>query len=293
MIRSLLFIIIYSCVFTNLIAQDDLLSELEEDLGGEKQYTIATFKGTRLINGHTVKTREKGELEFLISHRFGAINTGAYEFFGLDDSYMHLTLDYGVTDRLNVGLGRSSLDKTYDSFVKYKLLRQVNSGNGSPVTVTALINTSVKTSTDAFVLPNWTTVNRMAYASSILIARKFSSSFSMQLMPVWVHKNRVASPDVNNTYALGTGFRVMLTSSISLNGEYYFRLNAPDFPDSPRYNSMALGVDIETGGHVFQLQLTNSRGMIERAFITETTGSVGAGDINIGFNISRTFQLKH
>ena len=287
MIKYLPFLILI--VFsTALFAQDDLLGELEGELAQEKTYTFATFKGSRLINGHTVKTRKKGELEFLISHRFGRINSGLFELFGLDNSFIHLTLDYGITDRLNVGIGRSSVDKTYDSFLKYNLVRQAE--NGLPVTVTALVNTSLRTFPRLADDPGWTGVNRIAYASSLLIARKFNSELSMQIMPVWVHKNRVVAPEINNQAALGVGFRYMLSESISLNGEYYLRINAPDFVDAPRYNPLAIGVDIETGGHVFQLQLTNSRGMIERAFVTETDGNFFSGDIHFGFNISRTFQ---
>lgn len=286
--KCLLFFVLLS---VNLFAQDDLLDELEGEMGEEKQYAVATFKGTRMNNGHTVKSLKKGELEFLISHRFGRVNSGFNELFGLDNSYIHLSFDYGITDNLTVGMGRSSVDKTYDSFIKYKVLRQAKAG--SPVTVTALVNTSVKTFPSFADAPDWTFANRVAYGNSLLIARKFNSKFSLQVMPVWVHKNRVVSPDINNTYALGTAFRFMVTHSVSINGEYYHRMNAPEFPDAPRYNPIALGVDIETGGHVFQLQLTNTRGMFERAFITETDGDFFGGDIHFGFNISRTFQVKH
>lgn len=271
-------------------AQDDLLAELEEEMTEETSYTIATFKGTRLMNGHTIKTRKKGELEFIIQHRFGTLNSGAYELFGLDIATMKFSLDYGISDRLNIGIGRSSADKMYDGFLKYKLLQQSTGEKVMPVTVTGLLTTSLVTVPKLSENPDITFTNRLAYGYSLLISRKFSPSFSFQFMPVFLHKNRVQEPEENNHLGLGTGFRLKLNESLTFNGEYYLRLNQTDIPD--RYNSVAIGFDIETGGHVFQLHLTNSKGMIDRTFLSETAGDIGAGDIYFGFNISRTFQVS-
>lgn len=274
----------------SLYAQDDLLAELEDDLPEEPEYTFATFKATRLINGHSIKTKKQGELDFIIQHRFGTLNSGLYEFFGLDLATMKIGLDYGLTDWLNIGVGRSSADKMYDAFLKAKLLRQSSGKKVMPFTVTALATSSIATVPRLSDNPDLTLVNRLAFGGSLLIARKFGQGFSMQLMPVFIHKNRVTAPESNNHYGLGTGFRVKLTESLNLMGEYYYRINQTDLPG--RYNSAAIGFDIETGGHVFQLQVTNSKGMIDRVFLTETEGDLSAGDIYFGFNISRAFQLK-
>jgi hypothetical protein len=275
----------------SLFAQDDLLKELEQQDSKKTDYVDATFKASRLVNGQSVETRHEGELELIFSHRFGAINQGAYELFGLDQAYIRLGAEYGISDRLSLGMGRTSVDKTYDGYLRYKILQQKMNG-GMPVTVTAYGNAAIKTSPkkeDAGY--DITTKDRMAYVAQVLIARKFTPAFSLQLMPSFVHKNRVdQSQEVNDTWAMGIGGRLKVSRSVSLNAEYYYRFNVPS--NSPYYNAIAFGIDIETGGHVFQLVLTNSLGMTERHMITETQGNFFDGDIHMGFNITRAFQLK-
>lgn len=274
---------------TTLYGQDDLLKELEESAPEENVYTLSTFKGTRLVNGQTIETKGNGELEFIFAHRFGAINSGIYELFGLDQAFVRLGLEYGITDRLGVGMGRNSVDKTIDSYLRYKALRQ---SERVPITITAFGNAAVQTSPkkeDATF--DITLQDRMSYTGQILIARKFSSMLSLQIMPTMVHKNTVdQSIENNDQFALGLGGRLKVSRSVSLTSEYYYRFNVPD--QNPYYNSLGFGIDIETGGHVFQLVMTNSRGLTERAFITETTGEFFDGDIHLGFNVTRTFQIK-
>lgn len=271
--------------------QDELLKELEQSEKPEKEYVTATFKASRLVNGQSVETRHKRELEFIFAHRFGRVNDGIYELFGLDQAYVRIGLEYGVTDRFSAGFGRNSVDKTIDSYVRYKLLRQV-AGGGLPVSITAFGNAAVKTSPkkeDAGY--DITLQDRMSYTAQLLIARKFTSSLSLQLMPSYVHKNQVDQAiEKNDQFALGIGGRLKVSRSISLNSEYYYRFDVPE--GNPYFNSLGFGVDIETGGHVFQLVLTNTRGLTERAFITETTGDFFDGDIHLGFNVTRTFQFK-
>lgn len=273
------------------ICQDDLLKELEKGEKPEKEYVTATFKGSRLVNGQSVETRHKRELEFIFAHRFGRINDGIYELFGLDQAYVRIGLEYGITDRISAGFGRNSVDKTMDTYMRYKLLRQTVGGK-MPVSVTAFGNAAVKTSPkeeDAGY--DITLQDRMSYTAQLLIARKFTPALSLQLMPSFVHKNQVdQSIEKNDQFALGVGGRIKVSKSVSLNSEYYYRFDVPE--GNPYYNSLGFGVDIETGGHVFQLVLTNTRGLTERAFITETEGDFFSGDIHLGFNVTRTFQFK-
>ncbi len=275
-----------------VVAQDDLLKELEQSQKSEIEYATATFKGTRLVNGQTIETKGKGALEFIFAHRFGPMNGGLYELFGLDQAYVRLGLEYGLTDRLGVGTGRNSVDKTIDTYLRYKLLRQSTGAVNMPVTITVFGNAAVKTSPkkeDATF--DITLEDRMSYTGQLLIARKFSSKLSLQLMPSFVHKNTVDKTiEDNDLFALGMGGRIKVSRSIALTSEYYYRFNVGD--NNPYYNSLGFGIDIETGGHVFQLVMTNSRGLTERAFIGETTGQFFDGDIHLGFNVTRTFQLK-
>jgi len=279
-------------VFSFLAAfSQDLLNMLDEEIEKDKKpdYVAATFKATRLSNGHSVETLGAGVLDVRISHRFGYINTGIEELFGLDQATTRLALEYGINNRLMVGLGRSSYQKEVDVFAKYKVIRQAT--NGSPVTVTAFSSAMVNTATYS----DPTRVNyfssRMSFAFQGLVARKFSESFSLQLMPSMVHYNLAPAPNVhNNVYAMGVGGRLKLSKRISMNAEYYYQIPSTQYEGTT--NSLALGFDIETGGHVFQLYFTNSTGINERAFITETTGDFFKGDIRFGFHISRVFSLK-
>lgn len=269
-------------------AQDSLMQILEQKTGYKVIATEAIFKGTRIINGHSVETRGRGVLDVLIGHRFGRINSGAYNFFGLDQSDIRIGADYGVTDRLNIGIGRSSFEKTYDGFIKYKWLKQQKGTAGIPVTVTAFSGIAIKTlKSDASELDF---TSRLTYAFQLLVARKFSPGISFQLTPTLVHKNRVVSESIDHdTFAMGVGGRIKLTKRVSLNLEYFYRFN--ESPADIFYDAVAIGFDIETGGHIFQLHFTNTRSMIEKGFVTETEGDFFDGDIHFGFNISRTFQL--
>jgi hypothetical protein len=271
-----------------LMAQEDLLELAGKEAGEQSDYTEMTFKGTRLINGHSIETRKKGVLDVIISHRFGRLNSGAYELFGLDESNVRLGADYGITDRLNIGVGRNSFEKTYDGFVKYKILRQ--RPESTPVSIAGFASAALKTLKTGDPAGEPDVNARLTYAYQVIIARKFTPSFSFQVSPTIVHRNSVLEElDPNDIYALGAGGRLKLNKRISLNAEYYYQFNTVE--NSPMMNSVAIGFDIETGGHVFQLHFTNSRAMNEKGFITETTGDFFDGDVHFGFNISRTFQL--
>lgn len=268
--------------------EDNLLDLVEQESADNTGFVEQTFKGTRLINGQSIETRKRGVLDVLISHRFGRLNSGAYEFFGLDESNVRLGVDYGLTDRFNIGVGRNSFEKTFDGFLKYKLLRQQH--GSTPVSVVGFASTALKTlkTGDPSGEPDLSA--RMTYAYQLIVARKFSPAFSFQISPTLVHRNSVIEEqDPNDIYALGAGGRLKLTKRISLNAEYYYQFNTIE--NSPMKNAVAIGFDIETGGHVFQLHFTNARAMIEKGFITETTGDFFDGDVHFGFNISRTFQL--
>ncbi len=274
---------------TGVIAQD-LLDILEEEAPKEIAYTSATFKGTRILNGHSIETRKKQTLEFMISHRFGRVNQGLEELFGLDQSNIRFAFEYGVTDNLMIALGRSSFDKTYDSFLKYKILKQQTGTKGFPISVALFASAAYRTLKDFDPENALSASQKLSYTTQILIARKFSQNFSLQLTPTFIHKNSVqTAQDPHDQFAIGVGGRVKLTKRMSINGEYYYTLNP--LVSIPATNSVAFGIDIETGGHVFQLILSNSITMIEKSFISESTDNFFDGDIHLGFNISRAFQM--
>ncbi len=290
-ISPLLFFCLIGAPFVS-VAQDDLLGELEKKAADRSLPVAATFKSTRIINGHSVETMKRNHLDFRISHRFGRLNSGAYELFGLDQAEIRLGFEYGITDNLMVGIGRSSTQKAYDFFGKYKLLKQTTGGTRQvPVSVTLFGSTVARTQRSFVPGDVWTAQEKLSYTGQILIARKFSERLSLQLSPTYLYRNRPElDGDQQVLLALGIGGRLKVSRRVSINGEYFYAFREND--NLPYYNSLAVGVDIETGGHVFQLHFTNSLGMIEKQFIGETTGSWGKGDIHYGFNISRTFSLN-
>lgn len=293
--KKLLLCILIFVPLTAAFAQDDLMKELEQTQKSDIDYAFQTFKGTRLVNGHSIETKGKGSLEFIFAHRFGDISDGIKEMFGLDQAWVRLGLDYGITDNLSVSIGRNSRDKTMDGYLKYKLIRQSKGTRNFPFTITALTGAGYKLSLD---LSNGIErIDRLSYNTQLFIARKFSTNFSLQLMPTYIHRNAVVQAnEKNDLIALGFGGRIKLTRSVAITTEYYYRLDPPDndnfIEEEKRYNALGFGIDIETGGHVFQLVLTNTTGLTERSFIGETTGDFFAGNIHLGFNVTRTFQLK-
>ncbi|MBL8000374.1 MAG: hypothetical protein JNL05_00310 [Flavobacteriales bacterium] len=279
---------------------DDLLSLLGED--STVEYTTASFKATRVINGNSIENTAHGVLDFRISHRFGYLSAGNEEFWGLDQAFIRLGLDYGVTERLMVGLGRSSYNKTVDGFFKYKILRQCDQGCSTPLTLSFAAGMDITTLADDK-LPWYQEgrelymSQRMGYYFQLIAGRKFNERFTLQLMPGLVHNNMVrTAEDAHDVINIGGAGRYKITKRMAINGEYFYvlpdQLPEPVSPGDPEFhNSFSVGLDIETGGHVFQLHCTNSFPMFERGFITQTTGDWLDGDISFGFNISRVFTV--
>lgn len=295
--RNTLLVYIFLCFALQKTAAQDstLLNLLNDSLSqnGTPNYVTATFKATRLVNLQTIESPASGNLNFVIQHRFGQLNSGAYNFFGLDNATLRLGFDYGITDRLAVGVGRSSYQKTFDGYFKYKLILQRNGTGRIPVTVSIL--GSISNYTLQFPdKPFLNTKYRTAYLSQLLIARKFNRNFSVQLTPTYIHYNLVATTqDKNDVFALVGGTRLKITKRMSIEAEYNY-LPSNQVVSIPIHNSFSLGWGIETGGHVFQLIFTNSQSMVASQYITQTPGSWGNGDLYFGFNLSRIFTLtKH
>jgi len=288
---------------TPLLGQNDLLTMLNQEDAKKITYTQATFKGSRFINGQTVETIAKKHINFWISHRFGALNSGFMDnFLGLDEAKIRLGLEYGLSDVWLLGMGRSTIEKTYDFYSKYKVLKQ---SNQMPVTLTVYGSLATNTMPTGYILPSGNimryenNLQRQTYMGQILIARKFTDKLSLQIMPTVLHNNKVESIYFDNDlYSLGFGGRYKLTNRLSLSAEYYKNIvDTENFLKTsgtayPYQDSFSIGFDIETGGHVFQLHFTNSKGMIEKHFISQTTGTWANTDIFYGFNLARTFSLE-
>ncbi|MBK9982617.1 MAG: hypothetical protein IPP15_09345 [Saprospiraceae bacterium] len=277
-------------------ADGQVIAQKEQDLlsllGREEttEYAAASFKTDHVINLHSLENTAAGVLDIKISHRFGFLSEGLYQLFGLDQATIRIGADYGITDRLSIGVGRSSYEKSYDGFIKYKILRQSTGLRTMPITIAVLGTTCIETLHWAHPERNNLFSSRMYHVAQLIIGRKFSNGFSLQISPTLVHRNLVeTASEKNDVLACGFAGRIKLNKRLSLNAEYIYLL--PDQVAAGVHNSLSLGFDIETGGHVFQLHFTNSTSMIERGFIAETVGDWGKGDIHLGFNISRVFTI--
>ena len=280
-------LLLLAFISTKAFAQDttDLMKQLGEDQP-QKELVYASFKSSRVIMSQSVEMLRAGVLDFRILHRFGKVNGGFYEFFGLDGpATVRLGLDYGLTNNFSIGIGRSAYKKELDGFLKFRPLQQSTGPNASPVSIVAVAGLTYAADT---VTKRAHTADRFANYWQVLIGRKFSEAVTFQIMPTLLHRNFVLQGEHNDLFAEGIGGHVKLSRRISLNVDYYYVFNR-----SPGMrNPLSIGFDIETGGHVFQLHFTNAMGINERSFLSETADNWGDGDIQFGFNISRSFQIK-
>lgn len=274
-------------------SQTDTTSDLLSLLGEEDPiiYSTATFKSTRVINGQSIENVAGGVMDFRISHRFGTLNSGIHKFYGLDMASMRLALEYGITDNWMVGIGRSNVNEEVDGFTKIKILKQVESGpKKMPISLSYFGSMVMRGTAWADPTRDNFFTSRLFFCNQLLLAKKVDDKLSLQLTPTHVHRNLVATSDIpHDVFAIGIGGRYKLSRRVAFNAEY-FKLTKDNIPGAT--NSLSLGVDLETGGHVFQLHLTNGSSMNEKGFITETTGNWNKGDIQFGFNISRVFTVK-
>ncbi len=272
----------------NAFAQDDLMNLIEEKDNIVRPVT-GTFKGTRIINGHSVETRGKGTLVALFMHRFGTLNSGAYNLWGLDEAWIKLGLEYAITDDLMVAAGRSSFEKTFDGHIKYRFLKQKK--NGFPFTTTGFAAIAINSLKPADPEQEVKFSSRVSYTYQVFVARKFTPNLSLQLAPTLVHHNLVKTRNENNDiFAIGFAGRYLITRRMGVTVEYYLQINN-NTPEE-NYDSFGVGLELETGGHVFQLVFTNSNASVEKSFITQTQDNFFDGDIRFGFNITRAFQFK-
>lgn len=272
--------------FSLTFAQDDLLNELNTTTESKKEVETAAFKGLQIATMQSTKLAAKGEWYFLVSHRFGDLTDGLDNFFGLDNALTKIGGLYGATNWLTVGLSRHTLNKNYELTAKYKLANQ--EVNGFPVTIVGYNTMDINTKLSDEEFPALQGTDRLAFSTQLPISRKFSNTFSMELNPIYIHKN-LYDPlfEEKDNFLLAAGGRYKLSNRVSLNLEYAARLNATE--TSFYHNPITLGVDIETGGHVFQLLFSNSQAMNDVSYFTNANGITEGKGIYFGFNLYRVF----
>jgi hypothetical protein len=286
----------------NLFAQEDLLKMMEEETPTKPTPVFASFKSTRLVNLHTNEQMKAKHLDFRIQHRFQPMQIdkenvyGLYNMFGVDGAVMRLGFEYGVTDKLMMGFGRSNVGKTYDLMAKYKILQQTRGKKSMPISVNYFGNIGINTLEFADKTRNNFFTSRLSFVNQLIITRKFNDYVSVAITPTMVHQNLVETKaQSHDIYAIGLGASVKISRSARFNFEYIPRLNARDekkLDGTQYYDAFAFGLDIETGGHVFQLHFTNGAGLIEQQFISQNANKLSLNTLRFGFNLSRVFSLE-
>lgn len=265
-------------------AQDDLLNEIDTIVVNNR--VNSSFKSLKIVNLESTKLASKGDFYFVVSHRFDYIKNGFDDFFGLDNANTRLQFVYGATSWLSVHVSRSGFNKTYEAAAKYSLMHQEE--GGFPFEIVGFNSIAVNTALKKELLPLLDFVDRLSYVNQLLVSRKFNDNLSLELAPTYFHENYVADDNQKNSqFALGLGGRYKLTSRWSINMDYAAHLNRAS--NSPFTNPLSIGVDLETGGHVFQMHFTNSQAMHESGFLGSTSGKWGKGEIAFGFNLVRVF----
>lgn len=263
-------------------AQNDLLSGVDVPVAKEK--VTSAFKALKIVNLESTKVAAKGDLYFVVAHRFGSIQDGFEGFYGLDNANTQIKFIYGLTNGVHVSAARSQL--AYDFAVKYALFPQIK--EGFPVTITGFNSVSINNTLKESTYPELQFDNRLTYVAQLLISRKFSEKLSLQVAPTFFHENFVENPMQNNTqYAMGIGGRYKFSKRWSLNIDYAAHLNRAS--NSLYRNPLSIGFDLETGGHVFQMHFTNSQGIDEAGYLARTSGNWNKGDVFFGFNLARVF----
>lgn len=283
-IKGTLFLGLFLGVALPVMAQDDLLNELNQDTKA-KEKVAAAFKGVQVCTMQSTKMAAKGEWYFLVSHRFGDLSNGFDNFFGLDNALTKIGGLYGPTEWLTLGVARHTLGKTYELSGKYRLFSQ--EADGFPFTIVGYHTIDINSQLEKEEYPDLKASDRFSFSNQLLISRKFSENFSVQMTPIYIHKNLYELSEENaNQALLALGGRYKFSKRCSFNLEYAYRFNTPD--NDPYYNPLTFGVDVETGGHIFQLVVSNSQAMNDIRYFTSATGNFDKG-IYFGFNLYRVF----
>jgi hypothetical protein len=268
-----------------LQAQDELLAELENESDASSDYELPAFKAMKIVNLQSTKVASKGEWIMYVSHRFGTISDGFETFFGLDNANTNLQMVYAPINGLQIGLSRESIRKTYAGHIKARLMQQ---GKKFPLHVVAYSTINVNSQLKESQYPHLLFEDRLSYATQLLLARRVNKWLSLEMAPTYIRQNLVLEKEQeHNQYALAIGGRARLTRRLSINADYSYLFNR--YADSKFKNPLSIGLDLETGGHVFQLLFSNAQSTNEPGFMTNAEGDWSKGEIYFGFNIVRTF----
>jgi len=290
MVKRLLILFLFASI--SAFAQDDLLKMLEAESVVKGEKVIATFKSDKVINIETNETVGKSNLDIRIGHLFGNIGEesggGIHNFYGLDQSAdIRIGLHYGLTDKLTAGIARVKRNENLEGLLKYRLLEQTTDDK-VPIAISLFSNATYSIKSSEVVEEN---VHRWTYCTQVIFARKFSSKFSFVIVPTFIHRNFVSADDENNTFSLSAGMRLKITKSTSFVTDYSHTFGRKNLTEEI-YDVIGIGAEIETGGHVFTLMLSNASGILANDFLVNTEDSWTKGGMKISFIISRMLRFS-
>jgi len=310
---KLLLCLLSSTITSLCFSQDDLLSMLDSLQGAEPathDKVSATFKTTKVVNAHTTETVKAGTMDFRVTHRFGNIGAmsggGVHSLYGLDAANdIRISFDFGITDKLMLGIARNKRQEAIDGLIKWRLMEQTTDNHVpfsfalySDAALTPVTKEQLYSGTENV---TYKFAHRLSYTTQMIIARKFGWRFSFELLPTYQYRNFVKdyintdnlAHETNGMVSIGAAMRLKLTKRFAIIADYFYTISdyRTNNPNVKYYAPMALGIEIETGGHVFHLDFTNSAGIIENDFIPNTTDDWFKGGFKFGFNISRVFNI--
>ncbi len=284
--KSLLIVMVIPCFCFG--QEDDLLKELESLSQNEDSFELPAFKALQIGNLQSTKVIDKGDLYMVVAHRFGYLKSGIDEFYGLDQANTKIQLLYGLRENLQVGVSRDSYEKTYSGTAKYRIMNQ---SDRIPINISLYGSVDIDSQLKKKVYPGLQPFDRFSYTGQLLLSRRFSEKLSLEVAPIYVRHNlqnlNYTKTLTYDQFLLGVGGRQKFSKRFSFNVDYAYNFSKDK--NSLYKNPLTIGVDIETGGHVFQLLFTNSRASNDSSFLTETTGDWSKGEISFGFNIVRVF----
>lgn len=269
-------------------AQDDLLNELNNETKNTKQFDLPAFKAMQIGNLQSTKIADKGDLYLIVSHRFGTFKNGIDDFFGLDQANTKIQLAYSFWEGIQLSFSRDSFEKTYSGTAKVRLTKQ---SNQFPLNIVGYASADINSEIKKANYPSLKFGDRMTYTAQLLVSRRISKKLSLEIAPSFVRQNlqdlNFTGARTHNQILMGLGGRMKVSKRMSINLEYAYNFSKHE--NSKYNNPLTLGIDIETGGHVFQLLFSNARGSNDGAFLTKAQGDWSTGDISFGFNVVRVF----
>jgi len=272
-------------IYTFSFSQENLLEELENKSENKTTNKVSAFKGIKVVNNQSTKQAGEEELYLYVSHRFGSIKGGIKTLFGLDIANTKIELLYGVSNNIQIGFSRESLKKIYSLNTKYRVTEQ---NSKFPFNSSLYFSYNYNSSLSEEIYTTLSNYDRNIFFGQLLMSKSLGNKLSIQLSPSFAKKgfNETIFEEENN-FILGIASSYRITSRLAFNIEYSANLDRPKI--SPFNDVLSFGIDIETGGHVFQLLFSNTQTIDNVSVMTDAEGSWKEGKIYFGFNVLRVF----